>query len=235
MKITVINGSPRKGNTYKATQLFKNEMMKRGEIEFTEFFLPRDMPNFCRGCMSCFMKGEEQCPNAKYTLPVLEAMQQSDALILATPVYVLEASGAIKAFLDHFGFIFLTHRARPEMFEKKAFVLATTAGAGTGAAIKAITKSLKFWGINRVYSAGFALWEIAWESMKEKRRERFERKIKKDAENFYKEVASRKKKRPYVQTRAMFLMMRKMIKGQSEDSRDKQYWQQQGWFEENPF
>ncbi len=74
MKITIIHGSPRKGNTYEAANIVKEEMEKHDEIEFKEYFLPNDMPEFCRGCFSCFFKGESFCPHAKYVQPIVSDM-----------------------------------------------------------------------------------------------------------------------------------------------------------------
>jgi len=235
MRITVINGSPRKGNTYAATEIFKSEMSACGYVEFTEFFLPQDLPGFCKGCFSCFENDAETCPDAKYTLPILDALLHSDAIIFTTPVYVLQVAGAVKAFLDHFGFMFIVHRARPEMFSKKAFVISTTAGAGTGAAMKTIATNLKFWGVNRVYKVGFAMQAINWETVNAKRRKKFEKKLKKSARKFYKEVISGKKRRPYFITKMMFKICRGMMKKYDENSADKRYWIQQNWFKENPF
>lgn len=36
MKVCIINGSPRKGNTYKATSIFKEELKKNGDVEFKD-------------------------------------------------------------------------------------------------------------------------------------------------------------------------------------------------------
>lgn len=235
MKVTIIYGSPRKGSSYKAAQLFKDEMLKNGEIEFTEFFLPKDLPEFCHGCMACFTYGRDKCPHAQYTLPILDSMLKADALIFTSPVFVMQTSGAMKNFLDHFGHIFLVHRAEESMFNKKAYILSTTAGAGTKAAIKTIKTSVKFWGVNRVYSSGFALHEVDWQNMKPKRKHKFEAKINKEASKFYKEVESGKKRRPYLMTRIMFSFMRGMIKKYDNSSLDKQYWQEKNWFNTTPF
>ncbi|MEG2202567.1 MAG: hypothetical protein RRY10_02875 [Christensenellaceae bacterium] len=43
MKIVVINGSERKGSTYHFTQLLIEQME---DVQATEFFLPKDMPQF---------------------------------------------------------------------------------------------------------------------------------------------------------------------------------------------
>jgi len=241
MKVVVFNGSPRKGNTYAATQIIKNEMMACGDVKFIEYFLPNDLPEFCKGCFLCLSENEQLCPHSKYTLPILENLLDSDALIFATPVYVLQTTGAVKAFFDHYSWMFIVHRAHPEMFRKKAFVPSTTAGAGTKTAMKTITTNLKFWGINRIYSSGFAMRAINWETVKPKRREKFERRLRKSARRFFRETASGKKHSPYLLTRLMFYIRRGMLKkdlaSQSDESAvaDIRHWQEQGWFNKNPF
>ena len=239
MKIVIINGSPRKGNTYAATQIFKNQMSACGDVEFTEFFLPQDLPKFCNGCMLCLEKNEQLCPHAEYTLPILDAIINADGIIFTTPVFVLQTPGAVKAFLDHYAWMFIVHRARPEMFRKKVFVLSTTAGAGTKTAMKTIITNLKFWGINRIYSFGFNLFEVDIERMNPKRRTKVETKIKRYAKRFYREVVIGKKRSPYLFTRFMFYVRRSMLKKDtktfSNESADIKYWREQNWFNKTPF
>lgn len=231
MNIAVIHGSPRKGNTYEITQKFMQKMQTRGEVSFREFFLPQDMPEFCKGCFTCILRDEKLCPHAKYIQPILSAMIEADALIFTTPIYVLSTSGAMKAFLDHFGFMFFVHRARPEMFHKKAFIISTTAGAGTKSAMKVIASSLKYWGINRVYQRGFIMHHIKWDSMPLKKKDKFEKILLADASKFWEAVSSEKDLVPYVSTRFMFTMIKQFQKRAANDSADKQYWKQQGWFD----
>jgi len=232
MKIVVVHGSPRKGNTYAATQVFMEEMRKQGPVEFSEYFLPKDMPEFCCGCMICFLKSEELCPHAKYTLPVLDDMLKADALIFSTPVFVFQASGCMKSFLDHYGHLFIVHRARPEMFRKKAFIISSTAGAGTKAAIKTINASLRYWGINRVYSLAFATFGDEWKSMKTDKKSKINSRIKKKAVRFYREVASGKRHHPYFLIRLMFIVRKIMMKKFDDDSSvDKKYWMKNGWLQ----
>ena len=241
MKVAVFHGSPRKGNTYAATQILMNEMAACGEVEFTEYFLPGDLPEFCKGCFLCLSESEQLCPHSKYTLPILNDLIDSDALIFTTPVYVLQATGAVKAFFDHFSWMFIVHRARPEMFGKKAFVLSTTAGAGTKEAMKTIITNLKFWGINKIYSCGFAMRAIDWEAVNPKRRERFEQKLRKSARRFYTEIETRKKRLPYLLIWFMFYFRRSMLKKETESQSDEsavadiKHWREQSWFDKSPF
>ncbi|MBR6478164.1 MAG: flavodoxin family protein, partial [Lachnospiraceae bacterium] len=64
MKITVINGTAKKGVTYRLKEAFLEEL--RDGAEVTEFYLPKDCPNFCVGCTTCFFKGEHLCKDAEH-------------------------------------------------------------------------------------------------------------------------------------------------------------------------
>ncbi|MCL2544677.1 MAG: NAD(P)H-dependent oxidoreductase [Clostridia bacterium] len=237
MKIVLINGSPRKGNTYYAAKRFLNEMAKLGDITCIEHLLPRDMPEFCAGCGNCFDKGEDRCPHAKYTLPILDSMIEADALVLISPVFVWQTTAAMKNFLDHFAHLFMVHRPREEMFSKKAFVLSTAAGVLKNLAIKPIARNLKLWGINRVYSQGFNMRQMnqgTWDAMEKRHRKKLEETIKKNAKRFYRKVNG-KRHAPYVFTRVMVYVSRRMIKAYEADRLcDASYWTEKGWMKSNP-
>ncbi|MDR0840057.1 MAG: NAD(P)H-dependent oxidoreductase [Christensenellaceae bacterium] len=235
MKIAVIHGSPRKGNTYKALTLFKDALAGEGDVSFVEFTLPQDLPEFCRGCMSCFLNGEETCPHAAYTLPIAKAMLEADALVFTTPVFALQTSGGMKNFLDHYAHMFIVHRAKKEMFGKKAFILATTLGAGTGAALRTIATSLKFWGVNRIYTRGLALHGM-WADLPPSKQAKLKSKIQAAAKAFNNEVRGGKKRPPYLLTWGMFYMSRMMMRTYDEaSSLDKRYWLENNWFKSTPF
>lgn len=235
MKLTVIHGSPRRGNTYRAAQLFLEALKKRGQIEAREFFLPQDLPEFCRGCIACVTRGEEGCPHVSYTKPILDSMLDSDALVLTTPVYVMSASGGMKNFLDHYPFLFINHRPRPEFFHKKAFLISTAAGAGTKSAMKPIATSLKYWGINRVYQKGFRIFALSWDEMPPKKRERYARQLDRRAEKFWRAVR-KGDSAPYFFTRFFFFISRMMHKNGADLPLDRQYWEAHGWLDgKSPF
>ena len=48
MKITVINGTEKKGVTFRLKKAFLDRF--NDDAGITEFYLPRDCPNFCAGC-----------------------------------------------------------------------------------------------------------------------------------------------------------------------------------------
>lgn len=228
MKLTVIHGSPRKGNTYRATQTFLEALKKRGEVEAREFFLPQDLPEFCRGCCACVTRGEGNCPHLQSVKPILDSMLESDALVLTTPVYVMSASGGMKNFLDHYPFLFLNHRPRPEFFHKKAFLISTAAGAGMKSAMKPIATSLKYWGINRVYQKGFRIFALSWDDMPPEKQEAYARQLDRCAEKFWRAVR-KGDSAPYLFTRFFFFISRMMHQKGADIPLDRQYWEARGW------
>jgi multimeric flavodoxin WrbA len=229
MKVCVIYGSPRKGNTYKAAQIIKERLIKGGDIEFVEFFLPRDMPHFCCGCYNCIEKGEEKCPHSEYTLPIAKAIKDSDGLILTTPVYVLAESAAIKSLMEHLGYMYIPHRPMEEMFSKVAIVVSTTAGAGTRYAIKTVARTLNYWGAKRIYKCGLRIFAKNWEEMKPGKQQKFKRNLERKADKFHRAAVKQDKLHTLLFTRFMFFMMKKMMGNYQDGHTDKEYWRSKGW------
>ena len=231
MKIAVFHGSPRKGNTYKATKLFMDELQKQSEIHFIEFFFPEALPVFCTGCQLCLGNPHESCPHAQYVSPIFDTILQVDALLFATPHYgACSMSSGMKNLLDHLDFLTMTVAPRRELFDKKAFVITT--GSGSVAAIKPIKKYLKNWGINRVLSVGFRLFTDKWEKMPAAKQAKFEKKIQRLARKF----SVLKKRPPSVSTLFMYYMSKYVIKKYiGADAYPYKYWQENGYFTRRPF
>ena len=64
MKITVINATEKRGVTYRLKEMFLAEFKNKANI--TEYYLPKDCPNFCVGCTNCILKGEKAIPLVDY-------------------------------------------------------------------------------------------------------------------------------------------------------------------------
>ena len=90
-------------------------------------------------------------------------MQRSLCLILlASPSYGLDVSGAMKAFIDHLCFMWISHRPNPVILNKTGLSVVTTAGAGLRHSTKTLRNFLQFWGIKRIFSFKKAVAAAKW-------------------------------------------------------------------------
>ncbi len=227
MNIVAIYGSERKGSTYNIVQLILRRLQTESG-SLTEFFLPRDMPHFCVGCSNCFSKGEEYCPHAASIAPIREAMVKADLIIFSSPVYVLRASGQMKALLDHFAFQFMIHRPVKEMFTKTALVVTTGAGGGMKGVIKDIKASLDMWGAGKVFTCGSAVFASDWEGVSSKNKTR----IEKNADNISaKIIATVGRVKPRMKVKLLFNAFRMVHKKFETNPTDKQHWKIRGWLD----
>jgi multimeric flavodoxin WrbA len=98
MKIVGIEGGPRKdGNTEKLVKQVLAGAQEAGCQ--TEFLKLADLTlNYCRGCGSCRATG--QCVIEDDMDRVVEAIQQSDVVVLGSPIYAWQVSGTTKVFMD---------------------------------------------------------------------------------------------------------------------------------------
>ena len=225
MKAVLINGQNHKGSTYRIGRMLAEKIADGGDIK--EIFLPRDLPEFCCGCINCIVKSEKLCPHYKYTGPIAEALDSADVLIFTTPVYVYHATGSMKAFLDHFAYRWMVHRPEGKMFSKQAVCVATAAGAGMRPACKDIRDSLRFWGVARIYSCGLAVYAASWDGVSGKIKAKAERKT--DA--ITGKIKSRYGKvTPSLRAKLTFYIMRMMQKKIGIEA-NSAYWKGKGWYE----
>jgi len=208
-----------------------DELSKCGDVTFTEFFMPADLPSFCTGCTLCLGGSHVKCPNAQYVIPILDEIIDSDALVFATPHYgACSMPGSMKNLLDHLDFLVLNVSPREEIFKKKAFIITT--GAGSASAIKPVRRVLKHWGINRVYSLGFRMRTNLWEKMPKPQQEKYERALRRSALKFY----ETKKGPPYLSTIFFYHMSKFILKKYvGEGNHPYEYWKEKGYFNKRPF
>ena len=169
MKITVINGTAKKGVTYHLKEIFLDEF--RGKAEITEFYLPKDGPGFCSGCTTCFRGGEKLCKDAGCVQKIEKALLEADLLVFTSPAYVFHTTGAMKALLDHLGYRWMPHRPAREFFGKRAVIITQCLGAGAASTARDIKDSLAWWGMTYIRTCSFKLMsEIDWDKLPEKKR-----------------------------------------------------------------
>lgn len=123
MNVLAINGSPRKEHNT-ATLLKKALEGAASKGAKTELVHLYDI-NF-KGCISCFEcklrggKSYGKCAQKDGLMPVLAKIENIDALILGTPVYLGAATGEMRSFLERLVFPYLVYNAEhTSLFGKK--------------------------------------------------------------------------------------------------------------------
>lgn len=231
MNIVVITGTPVKGVTHQLKEIFTGTVRDGNDV--TEFTLPKDLPEFCCGCKTCFFKGEDKCPHAAYTVPIWNAMIAADLIVFAYPVYALRAPGSIKALLDHYCVHWTVHRPKEEMRTKRVAILTNSIGAPNGAAQKDVATSASWWGVPDVQKLGFGLMEdVFWEKISDKRRADMTEKIERFAKRCMKPINTGSLK-----VRFFFWMSKKMhqsgyrkeLASGVTPMLDNQYWAEKSW------
>ncbi|MFT3952018.1 MAG: flavodoxin family protein [Oscillospiraceae bacterium] len=222
MKVLMINGTMRKGSTYHIGKMLIDDL----GAQASELFLPEDMPNFCTGCATCFMKGEEHCPHREYTARIEQLMDEADLIILTTPVYVFHSSGQMKALLDHFGYRWMVHRPSGTMFTKQAIAISTAAGGGNRSALKDITHSFFYWGVGKIYTYGKSVRALGWDEVSDKNKQKIARSVAKLARKIVRRNGDIV---PSFKVRALFHIMRGVYKKTGMNPLDEAYWKNSGW------
>ena len=98
MKVLIINGSPRKnGNTAMAI----NEMQKVFDLGGVETKVIQIGGNAIRGCSACGgCAANGKCVYDDGVNEAAQIFEESDGLVVASPVYYASANGTIISFLD---------------------------------------------------------------------------------------------------------------------------------------
>lgn len=231
MNITVINGTEKHGVTYRLKELFLAGF--QGKAKITEYYLPKDCPNFCKGCVSCTLNGESTCKDAKYIGKIEGSLLEADLIVMTSPAYVFHATGAMKNLLDHFAYRWLPHRPAPQMFGKRAVIITQCLGAGAKSAAKDMKHSLSWWGISKIgVFTGALMGDIVWERLSEKKRAELTRRIEKLSKKFAK-IDYTKPAHTNLTTKIKFnvcgMLQKSLYKG-NPDYLDAKYWAEQGWF-----
>lgn len=232
MKICVIHGSNRKGNTDKTIDLIKHTLDELDEMEYTDYYLPRDLPLFCNGCFACLSTGKyagQNCPHKQYTHAILKSMIESDGIIIASPSYALAETAQVKSFLDHYACTYMNHRPNEEMLEKVAFVVSTAAGAGTGRVISTISRNMLFWGIKRTVKYKANMFAMNWDQMQKKRTCNLENRLKKKTKHFYQLTKNRYQINASLPRNFLRYVFGKLIRSYEDTEPDKIYWKSKGW------
>ena len=223
MHMLIINGGPHKGNTWKLTQKVKEILLSFDEtIDFKEIHLADLKLPFCTGCSNCFRNGHKTCPHNSIVQPIMDLIDESDAVIFSVSSFQGHLPGILKNFTDHMAF--MLHR--PRYFYKKALVISTTGGIPASSTTKELATTLPGWGFNKVYQ--LPITALSWNAYELK-----EKDIKKAfgiAKKFYVDVKSCKMHVPRVGALITFNLFQAMCvgnKGEKEyPTEDNNFWPQ---------
>ena len=136
MNILVIIGSLRKKNTLETVKKIENYHKRYSDCKYEYLFLKDLNLKLCTGCHLCLTKGEIFCPLKDDRDLIIEKIEQSDGVILASPTFSMNITWLMKNFFDRLSFIM----HRPKFF-KQNFMLLTVSGSVMGGsnAIKALS------------------------------------------------------------------------------------------------
>ena len=83
MKVLVIDGCGRKGNTWELTQCAVDAIRgKYPDTVFEELVLAKINLPLCTGCSNCFRLGHEACPHYGTMKDIIKKIDDSDGVII---------------------------------------------------------------------------------------------------------------------------------------------------------
>lgn len=150
LKVLVIMGSPRRANTYRAAERIREILQENAPVDWEYVMLGDVRLEQCRGCYTCFERGEEHCPIKDDSALLEEKMHEADGVVFATPVYGFQVSGLMKVFIDRHSYIF----HRPRFFRQKALLLATVGVMGEKDVLDYLNAVARIWGFEVAARAG---------------------------------------------------------------------------------
>ena len=99
MKITVLNGSPRKQNTAAMVDAFAEGAKAAGhEVEVLQ--VGRMKINGCLACEYCHGKGAGQCVQKDDMEKVMPAYKDCDMIVFASPIYYFDMTAQLSAAIQ---------------------------------------------------------------------------------------------------------------------------------------
>ena len=133
MQVLTINGSPKKGHSYRLTQQIERRLTQNADVRFEYVFLSQVNLQACRGCYVCQSRGEQYCPLKDERAELVQRMQQADGVICVSPAYTGNVSALMKNLMDR-----LAYTAHRPAFLGKPAMLVATASSLTGDTLRAL-------------------------------------------------------------------------------------------------
>lgn len=228
MRILVISGSARRnGNTETVLHLLKQRLLpalsSRGVSAQYELLRLADYDiSVCRGCRVCFDRGEEKCPQKDDVEKIREKLRKADFVILTSPVFVDNASGLVKNWIDRMAYT--CHR--PEFAGVPAFTLATSAGSPFSGTHRTLQGALLTWGFRVIGKDSF----VTGARMKAEEMEaKYGSRLDALAEKLARAVQRAQTRQPNLVELTMFRIQQYSWSRVDPATLDYQYWYKRGW------
>lgn len=224
-------GTPHKGNTRAITDLFLAELAGAGDT-LDEIILPNDFSELCLGCAGCILKGEDKCPHREKLAPLIEKLEKADLIILASPVFVMSCTAAMKAFFDHLGFMWLIHRPREVMFGKVGLIITTAGGSGIKETVKLLRQNLFYLGVPQIFDYSMTTMKMGGNYAEYAHKDKIKKQVAAKAARVRKALAS-----PKVGSKTKFFFgLFGMTQKKGWNKTDSDYWREKGWLDgKKPF
>lgn len=226
MKILACMGSYRtNGNTARVVSLLAEQIHREAQrlgepLDFETAFLGHLNLQMCRGCRTCYDRGEDQCPLKDDLLSLKARMKAVDVIIAATPLYVEDVSGITKNWMDR-----LAHAChRPEFAGICAYLLVTTGSSPTGHALRTLN-GLTYMGFQVIGRAGFKTGAL---SRRDEINARYEEKIAEIARVIVGAVWQKTARRPSFYSLLAFKIQQLAWQRGKPGSVDYNYWNDHG-------
>ena len=178
----------------------------------------------CKGCRSCFDRGEHTCPHDDELLSIKEKMKAADGLLLAGPVYVNDVNGIMKNWIDRLAHI--CHR--PELAGKTAMLLATTGSTSARHTLRSMQVPLWTWG----YRIAAQLWLATGATMpaEELKKQHAER-VGRAARKLFLDIRDNRAATPSFLSLLVFRIQQAGWAKAAPGSIDHAYWKDKGWLD----
>lgn len=232
MKIISLVSSYRiNGNTNRIVSLIEKQLLSIADkeniaLEAEKIQLGHLDIRTCCGCRACFDKGEEKCPLKDDLLVIRDKIHQADGILAASPVYVEDANGIMKNWIDRMAF----NCHRPAFAGKTVYIVTTSGGGSSNHTINTIKNAFTTWGINFAGSSKFRTGKLMDSAEMESK---YSSEIKKAAEVLFKAVKNNSAQRPSLYSLIAFKVQQKYWQklAQCQDTVDYKYWQMNEWLQ----
>ena len=209
MRITIINGSPRKnGATAKILKEIKSQLETNDDISISYYDISLKPIQTCIGCMRCYNTGI--CHINDYAEELNTAIRNSEGLIIGLPTYVSNIPGILKNYIDRGHFV-----VEQALKNKYTFSVVTYEIAGGSTALKTLNNLFRF---SSGIITGSILCKLRFNT--NPLSDQMVKLINKKTDTFYNAIKKRKSK-PLIDVIVNYIAIHALIKPFVLKSRDK--------------